>query len=318
MPQRILLIGGSGFIGTMIAEKLIERGNTLLVPTRRRERARHLIVLPGCDVVEADIYDDAVLAGLVSQADAVINLVGILHGNVGQPYGSAWAKAHVELPRRIIAVCKAQGVRRYLHMSALGADSAGPSMYQRSKGDAEQLVKASGLDWTIFRPSVVFGPGDKLLNMFAKLQALFPVMPLAGADCRFAPVHVADVAEAFASSLNNKSSYGQTYELAGPDVVTLRELVQLAGRAVGYERPVLGLPGFVARIQAALMRLAPGEPLLSADNLDSMKTDNVPSGKLPGLAELGIAAQSLSSAKDYLGVGRTRARFNSLRSVARR
>jgi NADH dehydrogenase len=318
MPQRILLIGGSGFIGTMIAEKLIERGNTLLVPTRRRERARHLIVLPGCDVVEADIYDDAVLAGLVSQADAVINLVGILHGNVGQPYGSAWAKAHVELPRRIIAVCKAQGVRRYLHMSALGADSAGPSMYQRSKGDAEQLVKASGLDWTIFRPSVVFGPGDKLLNMFAKLQALFPVMPLAGADCRFAPVHVADVAEAFASSLNNKSSYGQTYELAGPDVVTLRELVQLAGRAVGYERPVLGLPGFVARIQAALMRLAPGEPLLSADNLDSMKTDNVPSGKLPGLAELGIAAQSLSSAKDYLGAGRTRARFNSLRSVARR
>jgi NADH dehydrogenase len=318
MAQRILLIGGSGFIGTMIAEKLIERGNTLLVPTRRRERARHLIVLPGCDVVEADIYDDAVLAGLVSQADAVINLVGILHGNVGQPYGSAWAKAHVDLPRRIVAACKALGVRRYLHMSALGADSAGPSMYQRSKGDAEQLVKASGLDWTIFRPSVVFGPGDKLLNMFAKLQALFPVMPLAGADCRFAPVHVADVAEAFARSLKNKSSYGQTYELAGPDVVTLREMVQLAGRAVGYERPVLGLPGFVARIQAALMRLAPGEPLLSADNLDSMKTDNVPSGKLPGLAELGITAQSLSSAKDYLGAGRTRARFNSLRSVARR
>jgi NADH dehydrogenase len=317
--SQVVLIGGSGFIGSAIAARLAERGHRIVVPTRRRERAKHLILLPGCDVLEADVHDDAQLARLVAGADAVINLVGILHGNGGAPYGSDWAKAHVALPRRIIAACKSAGVRRLLHMSALGADSGGPSMYLRSKGDGEKAVQASGLQWTIFRPSVVFGPGDRFLNLFARLQRLLPLLPLAGADCKFQPVHVDDVAQAFVAALVDAATAGRIYELAGPKVYTLRELVCLAGAAAGRVRPVIALPDGLARLQAFAMKLLPGEPLISADNIDSMKVDNIAGGTLPGLRELGIAPQSVEAAlRDGLAPGGWRAHYNALRAVARR
>jgi NADH dehydrogenase len=235
--------------------------------------------------------------------DVVINLVGILHGNndkSGAPYGSDWQRAHVILPRNIIAAMKANQVKRYLHMSALGADSKGPSMYQRSKGDGEALVKATDLAWTIFRPSVVFGPGDKFLNTFAQLQRLAPVVPLAGATCKFQPVHVDDVAKAFVQAINRDESVGQTYELAGPEVFTLKELVQIAGRAAGAARPVIAVPEFVGRIQALMMSLMPGEPLLSKDNLDSMHVDNIIIAGKDGCTNLGIYPKALSASIDYL------------------
>lgn len=313
--KNVLVIGGSGFVGRYVVSELVGRGCRVLVPTRRRDKARHLILLPTCDVVEADVHDDATLDRLVAGQHAVVNLVGILHGTEAQ-----FERAHVTLTRRILAACTKNKVRRYLHMSALGADASGPSMYQRSKGRAEQAVRESELAWTIFRPSVIFGAEDAFLNMFAKLSAIAPVLPIGGADVKFQPVSVEDVAQAFANCLDNEVSFGKTYELAGPKVYTLRELVQFAAAAAGHKRPVIALPDAIARLQARLMELAPGEPLLSRDNLDSMKRDNIASSQpyVPA-PELGIGPAPLEpEASLYLAGLHPRTRFGGFRARARR
>jgi NADH dehydrogenase len=313
--SNVLVIGGSGFVGRYLINALVARGCRVLAPTRRRERAKHLILLPTCDVVEADVNDDAALEGLIRGQDAVINLVGILHGTQQQ-----FTAAHVELPRRIVAACEKLGVRRYLHMSALGADPDGPSMYQRSKGEGERLVRASALEWTIFQPSVIFGAEDNFLNLFARLARWLPVLPIGGADVRFQPVWVGDVAQAFANSLDNHATYRKTYELAGPKIYTLRELVRYAAAACGHRRPVIALPDPIARLQAWLMEHAPGEPLLSRDNLDSMKRDNVASQQPYRPApELGISPTPLEAeASIYLAGLHPRTRFGGFRARARR
>lgn len=280
--ESILLIGGSGFIGTHIAARLAADGRQVTVPTRRRERAKHLLVLPTVQVVEADVFDEPALARLLAGVDAVINLVGVLHSRPGQPWGPAFEHAHVALPRLLARVCAQQQVHRVLHMSALGAASDGPSMYQRSKAAGEQIMRAATeLQVTSFRPSVVFGPDDAFLNLFAQMQTWLPVMALGGADARFQPVFVGDVAQAFVDALDDPASFGQVFELVGPHVYTLRELVQLAGRYSGRARPVIGLPAALARLQAFMLEHLPGGPLMSRDNLDSMKSDNVASGIFP-------------------------------------
>lgn len=329
MQQNILVIGGSGFIGSRLVNALSLGNHFVTVPTRRRQRARHLVQLPLVDVVEADVHDDAALARLVAGRDAVVNLVGILHGKRGQPYGPDFARAHVELPRRIAAACAQHGVRRVVHMSALGAEVNGPSMYLRSKGDGEAALKAqAGLDLTLFRPSVVFGPGDKFLNTFASLQRVFPVVPLAGAKTRFAPVYVGDVVTAFVSSLvgpQARDTTHQTYELCGPNAYTLAELVRLSGQWArvggGCGRAILPLPDALGRLQALLMELAPGEPLMSRDNLDSMKVDSVCSGAAPGFAPaLGVPhPESLEAiAPTYLDPKYQESEYGQMRATAGR
>jgi uncharacterized protein YbjT (DUF2867 family) len=311
----ILVIGGAGFIGRYIVNELVGRGRRVLVPSRRRDKAKHLILLPTCDVVDADVHDDATLERLVSGQHAVINLVGILHGTEAQ-----FERAHVTLTQRVLAACSRSKVRRYLHMSALGADTNGTSMYQRSKGRAEQAVRESKLAWTIFQPSVVFGAEDAFLNMFAKLSAIAPVLPIGGADVKFQPVWVEDVAHAFVNSLDNDATVGKTYELCGPKVYTLRELVHFAASAAGHNRPVIALPEGIARLQARFMELAPGEPLLSRDNLDSMKRDNIASRQpyVPA-PELGITATPMEpEASLYLAGLHPRTRFGGFRARARR
>jgi uncharacterized protein YbjT (DUF2867 family) len=253
-------------------------------------------------VVEANVHDSTVLARLVGRVDAVINLVGVLHssrGAAGTRYGPAFAAAHVELPKKIVAACQAAGVERYLHMSALGASAKGSSMYLRSKADGEAVALGAGLHTTVFRPSVVFGPDDQFLNMFASLQKYFPVMPLGGADARFQPVYVGDVAQAFVHAMEDPATFGKVYELGGPTVYTLRELVKLAGTLSGHARPVIGLPAPLARLQALALEWMLGGPLMSRDNLDSMKQDNVLSG--PIAPELGITPTALEAvAPQYL------------------
>lgn len=313
--SNVLVVGGSGFIGRYIVNLLVGRGCRVLVPSRRRDKAKPLILLPTCDVVEADVHDDATLERLIGGQQAVINLVGILHGSEAQ-----FERAHVTLTQRLLIACARHKVRRYLQMSALGADPNGPSMYQRSKGRAEQAVRASALAWTIFQPSVVFGAEDAFLNMFARLAAIAPVLPIGGADVKFQPVWVEDVARAFVNSLDNEATVGKCYELCGPKVYTLRELVQFAAAAAGHRRPVLALPEGVARLQARLMELAPGEPLLSRDNLDSMKRDNVASTQpyVPA-PELGISATPMEpEASLYLAGLHPRTRFGGFRARARR
>jgi NADH dehydrogenase len=277
-------------------------------------------MLPTVEVVESDLSRDDTLDELLRGHDAVINLVGILQGSRGTPYGPEFARAHVELPRRIVAGCTRAGIRRYLHMSALGADPKGPSMYQRSKGDGEAAVRASSLDWTIFQPSVIFGPEDRFLNTFATLARVFPAIPIGGADVRFQPVWIGDVADAFVHALDNRHTFGQAYELVGPRIYTLRELVQFAAAASGHPRPVVALPGGAARLQARLMELSPGEPLMSRDNLDSMKVDNVASRQPYAPApELGITPTAMEAeAPRYLGGMTVRTRLDAFRARAHR
>ena len=321
----ILVLGGAGFIGSSLIAQLVADGRRVIVPSRRFDRVKHLSVLPTVDIVVADIHQDAVLESLVRRADAVINLVGVLHSRRGggaSGYGADFARAHVALPERVVRACRAHGVRRYLHMSALGASSTAPSMYLRSKAAGEATLQSDQktdviLDTTVFRPSVVFGAGDAFLNLFAKMQRWFPLVPLAGAQARFQPIYVEDVARAMLHALDNPLTFGRTYELAGPQVYTLRELVQLAGRCSGHVRPVLSLPTALAQLQALFLEHAPGGPILSRDNLDSMKVDNVASG--PIAAELDVVPVSLEAiAPYYLAQANEQSRYDHFRANAKR
>ena len=264
--KNILLIGGSGFLGSHVARRLAAQGHRLTGPTRHRERARHLPVLPTVEVVETSVHDAARLTALVAGQDAVINFVGILHSRYGLPYGADFARAHVALPKMIAAACRAAGVRRLLHVSALHADANGPSQYLRSKGEGEAALRAAGdaLDLTIFRPSVIFGPDDAFLNLFARLQRLAPVMPLGNTRARFQPVYVEDVAEAIVASLDRSEAFGQAYCCCGPRVYTLAELVRYVGEQIGRPRPILALPEALARPQAGLPAPPPNPPPAAA------------------------------------------------------
>ena len=308
MVKKVLVLGGTGFVGRHVCEKFTRQNIALTVPTRRRSAAGAVATLPGLQLIEADIHDGQRLTELVAGHDAVVNLVAILQGSQAD-----FERAHVQLPEKLARACQASGVRRVVHISALGADirnpAALPSMYLRSKSRGEQVLHQAGLDLTLIRPSVIFGAEDKFLNTFADLQRLVPVVPLAGAHARLQPVWVEDVAAAIVACLSGPhaaSSIGQTYEAVGPDAYTLAELVSLAGRisgaASGRGRPVFALPDALARVQARLMELMPGEPLLSRDNLDSLTVPNVATGHHPGLQALGIAPAALMAiAPTYLG-----------------
>ena len=275
--KKVLLLGGSGFVGTYIVNRLSQRGIEVTVPTRRRERTKALIMQPGVSMPEANIHCEKTLTDLMRGHDAVINLVGILHSrDVVLPYSHDFAEAHVELPKKIIAACKATGVRRLVHMSALNADPKGPSEYLRSKGDGEAIVLAAKneLDITVFRPSVIFGLGDSFLSMFASILKKVPFFPLGFGRARFQPVWAADVADAFVESLNDVGTYGQTYELVGPKTYTLRELVDYAKELSGSTARIIPISEGWAYLQAGLMWLAPS-PMLSPDNLRSMEKDSV-------------------------------------------
>ena len=295
--KKILVLGGTGFVGRHLCQELARRQCRVTVPTRHPSKAQPAPSLPGLELVPADVHDQAALARLVPGHDAVVNLVAILHGNP-----SGFERVHVELVKKLSRACTDAGVARLVHVSALGASKDAPSMYQRSKAAGEAVLRESGLDCTVLRPSVIFGEGDQFLTVFARLQAVLPIMPLAGADTLFQPVWVGDVVDAIVRCLEPGDTAGRTYELCGPERYSLRELVQLAGRLSGHARPVLSLPTVLGQLQAFLMEMAPGPTLMSRDNLDSMKVSNVASGKLPGLEALGISPSSLSAiAPGYIG-----------------
>lgn len=308
--RNVCVIGGSGFVGRHVLHLLAARDCNVLVPTRRRERVKQLILLPNVDVVEANVHNEAELAQLLRGMDAVVNLAGVLHDARGE---RGFEQAHVELPRKVIAACQAGGVRRYIHMSALGADVNGPSQYQRTKGAAEALVRTSTLDWTIFRPSVIFGRDDSFLNLFALLLKRLPVMFLASPNARFQPVFVEDVARAFVHSITDVAAYGKSYDLCGPRVYTLRELVALVGQMTGHRRPIIGLNAALSYLQALAMELLPVK-LMTRDNYYSMKVDNVSAEPFP----FGIVPAAIEAvAPAYLGSNSPRARYRAYRDRAR-
>jgi len=298
----ILILGGSGFIGSALCEQLVQalggRAN-ITVPTRRLAHARGLISLPGLRVLQANVHREEDLRRLMAGQDVVVNLIAILQGNKSQ-----FEQAHVQLPAKIAAVAQASGVKRLIHVSALGVAADAPSLYLRSKAAGEAQLLGAGLDLTLLRPSVVFGAGDHFTNLFAGMLRLFPLLPLAGAEARFQPVWVEDVAAAIRRCIADPATIGQTYEIAGPEVLSLGEIVRQAGRWSGHPRTILPLPATLAWAQALMMELLPGEPLMSRDNLGSMRVPNVAGAggqALPGLAELGITPSSLAAvAPSYL------------------
>ena len=307
--DNVLITGGSGFIGRHLAAELVRRGFKVTVPARRRERVKQsLILLPTVDVVEANINAPGVLEHLLQGKDAVINLVGVLHG-------PDFRGPHVELPKAIVAACRAKGVRRLVHMSALGASGDAASEYQRTKALGEELVLgAADLDVSVFRPSVVFGPQDRFLNLFAELASFLPVLAIPRPQARFQPVYVGDVARAIAESLDDVHSHGRRYELGGPRQYTLKELVHLVCSITGRRRLVVGLPDWAAYTQAWFLEHLPGT-LMSRDNIRSMQAPNTTGAQFP----FAIQPQPLEAvAPAYLGHIDPRERLPQLRWRARR
>ena len=301
MKGQVAVLGGTGFVGHAVCEHLVERsggaGGRIVVPTRRLRHGLALQSLPTVQLVQANVHDDRDLARVLAGCEAVVHLVAILHGSEAE-----FERVHVQLPQRVAAACKAAGLRRVVHVSALGVAADAPSRYLRSKAAGEQVWRESGLDVTVLRPSVIFGARDRFLNLFAQLQALAPFVPLGGAHARFQPVWVEDVAAAVVRCLDQPATIGQVFECAGPQQFTLADLVRLAGRLSGHPRPVLPLPGALARLQALVMECLPGQPLMSRDNVDSMRVPNVATPGQPGLEALGVQASGVEGvAAGYLG-----------------
>jgi uncharacterized protein YbjT (DUF2867 family) len=293
--RSVCVLGGSGFVGTQLCAALTSADWLITVPTRNPDRARHLTLLPTLALVPADVQDVERLAVLCAGQDAVINLVGIL--NERDRDGSGFERAHVALARKLVAACRRQRVPRLLQMSALNADADnGPSHYLRSKGRAERVIReecGADLQWTIFQPSVIFGPRDDFVNRFARLLKAIPLaLPLARPGARFQPVWVEDVVAAYMRALADDATAGECYELAGPDIFTLREIVTMVRDRLGLKRAIIGLPDFAARGQAAICDFVPGKPF-STDNYRSLLVDSV--SRSDGLARLGIRPQPLGA-----------------------
>jgi uncharacterized protein YbjT (DUF2867 family) len=297
-PQNVLVLGGSGFVGRHLVAALAAGGVRVTVPSRRRERAKHLITLPTVDVVDADIFASGVLERLCRGREAVVNLVGILHSRRGRrdergphDYGPDFARVHVELPQAVVRACRAAAVPRLLHISALGASPLAPSEYLRSKGIGEQAVLAADdLAATAFRPSVIFGPEDRFLNQFALLARFLPVIAVPVPQARFQPVYVGDVARAMVGALDAPEAHGKVYELCGPVAYTMKQLVELVCVLTKRSRLVLGMPDRLSYLQALVLERLPGR-LLTRDNLRSMQVPSVCTGQFP----FGIQPQSLEA-----------------------
>jgi NADH dehydrogenase len=315
--HRICLVGGAGFVGRHLVYRLARDGHRLRVLTRRRDRQRDLLVVPTLELVETNVHYASELMEAFKGCDVVVNLVGILNPGRGEHGG--FEAVHVDLPRKVTEAARVNGIGRLLHMSAINADPGAPSAYLRSRGEGEAVAHEAareGMAVTSFRPSVIFGPGDSLFNRFARLLALAPILPLACPDARLAPVYVGDVAEAFVRALDDPKTHGGRYELCGPEVLTLRELVTYAARASGRRRVVLGLPDWASRLEARVMELAPGKPF-TRDNYLSLQVDGVCRGD--GLVALGITPTGVRAVvPGYLGGGGRTGFYTGLRLLAGR
>ena len=317
--KRIAILGGSGFVGRHLVAALTREGCATRVLTRRRSRSRSLLVMPTCEIVETDVHAASSLDAHLAGCGAVVNLVGIL--NEHSRAGDRFRDAHAELPRKLVEACRHHGIRRMLHMSALGVGADAPSEYLRTKFLGERAVhgaEADGIAVTSFRPSVIFGPEDSFFNRFAGLLALAPlVFPLACPEARFAPVYVGDVVRAFLAALGDDSTAGRRYELCGPRSYTLRELVAYTAEVTGRRRLIVGLGDPLSRFQARVLERLPGKPF-STDNYLSTKVDSVCSGR-NGLERLGITPRRVESVvPSYLGGRERNAWLGRLRASAHR
>jgi uncharacterized protein YbjT (DUF2867 family) len=312
--RHVTVLGGSGFVGSAIVRQLSLAGYEVKVLTRRREAAKHIILLPNVDVIECNVMDDAALSKGIKGTDAVINLIGILHNSKK----ASFTAMHAELPARLAKVCAKLGIKRLVHMSALQASQDAPSAYLRSKSEGENAVLRANknLDVTVFRPSIIFGRGDGFINLFATLVKLLPVILLAKPNAKFQPIYVEDVAHAFVASLDNIDTYGKAYDLGGPKVYTLRQLVAYVADTLGKKRPIIGLNNMFSYLQAFAMELMPVK-LMTRDNVRSMEVDSVCVTSFP--AFLGFQPVALETiVPDYLSEDNPRNAYNRFRTRAGR
>ncbi|ABA56916.1 complex I NDUFA9 subunit family protein [Nitrosococcus oceani] len=317
--QTVCILGGTGFVGRWLSSHLVEQGYKVRVLTRHWQRHRDLLVLPGLRLMETDVYDPAQLAAQFNGCQSVINLIGIL--NEKGRNGHGFRQVHADLPEKVAQICLDTGIKRLLHMSALNADAnQGASYYLRSKGEGENRVLAlarQGLEVTIFQPSVIFGPGDSFFNRFGSLLKLSPfIFPLACPEARLTPVYVGDVARAFARALSDKEDFSQSYELCGPKIYTLKQLVEYTAKVLELKRRVIGLSDKLSRIQASIFEYVPGKPF-SKDNYASLQVPSICHRN--GLHELGIEPTAIDAiVPGYLGQVSQRSQYLELRRHAQR
>lgn len=292
MHKQVTVLGGGGFVGNHLIARLAKAGHHVRVLTRQRERHRQLLVLPTVEVIQADIHHPPVLEYYFHAQDAVVNLVGIL--NEPRDNGLGFRRAHVDLAEKVVHACIKLGIKRLLHMSALHADADnGPSYYLRSKGEAQKLVHAAvDLEVTSFCPSVIFGPGDSFFNNFARLIRLSPgVVPLACPNARFAPVYVGDVVEVMYQSLYGAQTIGQSYNLCGPKIYTLKQLLQYTAQLIHARRLIIGLGKTPSRLMANFFQYLPLFKPITRDNYRSLQVDSICSEAFPAM--FGITPRSI-------------------------
>jgi NADH dehydrogenase len=312
--KKVTVLGGSGFVGSSLVAKLDTAGYQVTVISRRRESAKHLILLPKVQVVECDIYDQHKLKSILDGSYAVINLVGILH----ESGRASFEQVHHQLPRRLAQLCVELGIDRLIHMSALQASKSAPSQYLRSKAAGESAVNefSKKLNITIFRPSIIFGRHDSFFNLFAKMVKLLPIIVLAKPDAKFQPIWVEDVTSCMANALENTDTYSKTYELGGPQVYTFRELIQKVMAIVGVSRPIIGLSDQLSYLQGFAMEFLPVK-LMSRDNVRSMRVDSITSQVIA--PELGVSLMPLDAVvPEYLTNATPRGAYDAFRSAAGR
>ena len=311
----VTIIGGSGFVGRYIAQRMARRGWRVRVGVRRPYEAG--FVRPYGDVgqvepVQCNIRDDASVARAVDGAEVVINCVGILYQVGAQQFDAVQADG----PARVAKAAAAAGAQRFVHISAIGADSGSESAYQRSKAEGEAGVRAAFPEAVILRPSIIFGIEDQFFNRFAKMAKLSPVLPLVGAKSRFQPVYVDDVAAAAEKAAMGEAEAGATYELGGPQALSFADLMKLMLRATRMRRLVLPLPFGLATLQANIMQLTTMvgiAPMLTVDQVKSLKVDNVVGEGAKTLSDLGIDPTAAETIIDtYLYIFRPEGQYDSL------
>ena len=270
----VSVLGGAGFVGSHIVAKLDSAGYHVKVLSRRRESAKHLFLLPKVQVVQCDVMNNQALKLALTGSDAVINLIGVLQ----EDKRNTFELIHHQLPRRVAQTCNELGIKRLLHMSALQASDHAPSQYLKSKAAGEAAVSEFNkkLAITIFKPSVIFGRGDQFINLFAKLIKFLPVIVLAKPNAKFQPIWVEDVASAFVNAMQNTATYSKTYDLGGPKIYTLRDLLQKVMGFLGKKRPIIGLNDSLSMAQGFAMEFLPVK-VMSRDNILSMQVDNIAS-----------------------------------------
>jgi uncharacterized protein YbjT (DUF2867 family) len=281
--KNTVVLGGSGFVGSAIVAKLVSAGYQVTVLTRRLDHAKHLSLLPGVTLKVCNVFDAQALRSALQGTDAVINLLGILH----QSGKVSFTQVHEHLPVQLAKLCQDLGIKRLLHMSSLCAATDAPSLYLRSKGQAEVALAgyAQGLAITVFRPSIIFGRADQFINLFAGLIKHLPLVVLVKPNAKFQPVWVEDVATCFVASLNEPASFGLSYDLVGPKVYTFRALLKAIMQTLGVHKPILGLTDALSYVQAFLMECLPIK-LMSRDNIRSMQVDSVSDQAFPAWLDL--------------------------------